>query len=97
MKKVNDDKTTANNRPALTFPCEFPIKVIGKADLEFQANVLQTVRKHFPQLGEAAAVTHYSKHNQYLSLTVTIQASSQEQLDAIYRELNAQPKVIMVL
>jgi len=99
MKKANkpapvvaDDATSV-----LTFPCEFPIKIMGKADLAFQGIVLQIVRKHFPQLGEAAVTTHYSKHNKYLAMTVTIQANSQEQLDAIYRELNAQDEVLMVL
>ncbi len=87
---------TNENDSALTFPCEFPIKIIGKADLEFQATALAIVRKHYPQLSESVDI-HHSKQNNYISLTVTIQANSQEQLDAIYTELNANENVIMVL
>lgn len=81
----------------LKFPCEFPIKIMGKADLNFQAAALGIVRKHAPSLGEAAIESRYSKENKYISLTVTIQATSQEQLDEIYHELNAHELVLMVL
>lgn len=82
---------------AMSFPCDFPIKVMGKADLEFQAVVLAIIRKHMPTLGEAAVDTRYSKGNKYLSLTVTAHATSQEQLDALYRELSANEHVVMAL
>lgn len=92
---MSDD--TQNKASLLTFPCEFPIKVIGKADLDFQGAVLGIVRKHVPALGEAAVDTHYSKEGHYVSLTVMVTATSQEQLDAIYVDLTADNRVMMVL
>jgi uncharacterized protein len=89
--------SNSNENSALTFPCDFSIKVMGKADLEFQAAALAIIRKHAPTLGEAAVDTRYSKGNKYISLTVTIRATSQEQLDSIYRELHEHERVIMVL
>jgi len=38
-----------------------------------------------------------SKNGRYLSLTVTINARSREQLDALYSELSKHPMVMMVL
>lgn len=82
---------------SIEFPCEFPIKIMGKASLEFQALALSIVRKHAPDLSEGAVQTRYSKDNKYISLTVTINAASQEQLDAIYRELSTNQQVLVAL
>lgn len=81
----------------LKFPCDFPIKVMGKAGLEFQALALNIIRKHVPDLSEAAIQTRYSKDNNYIALTVTINAKNQAQLDAIYQELSQHKDVMMVL
>ncbi len=87
----------SNEPSAIPFPCDFPIKVMGKADLEFQAAALGIIRKYVPTLGEAAVDVRYSKGNKYISLTVIIHAVSQEQLDSIYSELSADERVMMVL
>ncbi|MFT3741576.1 MAG: DUF493 domain-containing protein [Gammaproteobacteria bacterium] len=89
---MSDEKTSS-----LTFPCDFPIKIVGKSSLDFQAAVLSIIRKHAPDLGEAAVVERHSKDSTYLSLTVTVHAHSQAQLDAIYQDLSAEPSVIMAL
>lgn len=70
---------------------------MGKANPEFEGAVMQIIRKHVPDLGEGAVSEHYSKENKYVSMTVTIVATSQEQLDAIYRELTADSRVMVVL
>lgn len=90
-------KKTNNNHSLLIFPCEFPIKIVGKADLNFQAVALAIVRKHYPTLSEGAVTLHYSKENKYIALTVTIQATSQAQLDAIYQDLSEDNKIIMAM
>lgn len=81
----------------LKFPCEFPIKVMGEASLEFEARVLQIFRKHVPDLGEGAVTIQQSKKNNYISMTVVINATSQEQLDNIYKDLTDEKLVIMAL
>ena len=81
----------------LEFPCEFPIKVMGPANIEFEGLVVSLIRKHYPQLGEAAITSRYSKDNTYISMTITINATSQEQLDAIYQDLSAEKKVLLAL
>lgn len=81
----------------LEFPCQFPIKAMGRAEEDFEALVVSLVRKHAPDLGEAAVKTRDSQGGKYLSVTITVTATSRDQLDNIYRELTACEQVLMAL
>lgn len=81
----------------LEFPCEFPIKVMGKTHEEFEIEVIAIISKHVPDLAENALAIRPSKEGTYTAITATITAISQEQLDNIYRELSAHERVIMAL
>ncbi len=81
----------------LTFPCQFPIKVMGRSNLEFDLLVIDIVRRHAPDLHELAVTTRPSKDGNYLAVTVFVQASSKHQLDAIYQDLTSHPQVLMAL
>ncbi len=81
----------------LTFPCDFPVKVVGWHAEDFDALVVSLVRRHAPDLGEGAVRVRASRGGRYLAVTVTVRATSREQLDAIYRELTACPRVLMAL
>ncbi|MCK4870886.1 MAG: DUF493 domain-containing protein [Gammaproteobacteria bacterium] len=85
------------NQSPLMFPCKFPIKVMGLADDEFKTAVLKIFHKHFPRLKKDAINLRVSKEKKYLSITVTIKATSKKQLDAIYQELSDNPAVLMAL
>lgn len=79
----------------LTFPCEFPIKVMGKKSDEFEIAVLGIIRKHFKDIPSNALQVRDSAKGHYLAITVTVTAQSQEQLDAMYQELSAHELVLM--
>ncbi len=81
----------------LEFPCDFPIKIFGKASDEFEITVFTIVHKHFPTLAENSIVSRHSKDNTYLALTILVTAESKEQLDNAYRELSAHELVLMAL
>ncbi|MBD9357805.1 YbeD family protein [Methylomonas albis] len=81
----------------LEFPCQFPIKAMGKHRDDFDAIVVEIVRRHVPDILEGAVTTRPSKAGNYLSVTVMIEAHSREQLDAIYMGLTACPDVLMAL
>ena len=81
----------------LEFPCNFPIKVMGRAEPGFDALVVELVRRHAPSLGEGAVTSRPSKGGKWVSVTVTLRAESKSQLDAIYLDLTAHEKVIMAL
>jgi hypothetical protein len=81
----------------LRFPCDFPIKAMGRAAPGFDSLVAGIVRRHVPALGEGAVSVRGSRGGNYVAVTVTVQAESQAQLDAIYRDLSACPDVLMSL
>jgi putative lipoic acid-binding regulatory protein len=85
------------DRELLGFPCEFPIKVMGRAEEGFEDLVVEIVRRHAPDLGEGAVQVRDSRGGNYLSVTVTIRAESRAQLDAIYRDLTGDERVLMAL
>lgn len=81
----------------LDFPCEFPVKVMGRKDGGFAQSVLQIVRRHAPDFDAATMQIRPSRQGTYLSLTCVVRATSREQLDALYRELCDHPSVVMAL
>lgn len=82
---------------AFEFPCQFPIKAIGRNSVEFEATVIAIVKKHANNLTENAVKVRPSKGDTFIGVTVTIEAQSKKQLDAIYQDLNDCPEVRMVL
>ena len=81
----------------LEFPCEFPIKVVGAADVGLQALVAGILSRHVPDLDNTAITTRPSRNGRYIAVTARITARDQAQLDAIYAELSAHDDVIMAL
>lgn len=86
-----------NEDSLLEFPCEFPIKAFGAADNDFDALVVSLVRRHAPDLSEGKVHSRLSNGGRYMSVTVTINATSRAQLDAIYQELTNEERVVMAL
>ena len=82
---------------ALEFPCEFPIKAMGRADDNFDALVVGIIRKHTPDFSDSTVKSRLSKGGNYVSITVTINARSREQLDNIYLDLTANELVLVAL
>ena len=87
----------AAEESVLKFPCEFPIKAMGRATDDFDALVVGIVRKHAPELTDTAVTTRHSREQHYVSVTITINAQSREQLDNIYMELAADKRVLVAL
>jgi putative lipoic acid-binding regulatory protein len=81
----------------LEFPCQFPIKVMGKADVEFDLLVLEIIQQHTNVPEKTKMTSRPSQNGKYLAVTVHIEATSKQQLDAIYRQLSAHPLVLVAL
>ena len=81
----------------IDYPCEFPLKIMGATRAGFAQAVLEVVQRHAPDFDGATLEMKSSKHGKYLSITCTINATSREQLDALYQELCDHPMVVMVL
>jgi putative lipoic acid-binding regulatory protein len=81
----------------LVFPTDFPIKIMGVNELEFEPQIVAIVRGHAPDLDDTSIEVRQSRGGKYLSLTITVNAQSRVQLDAIYRALTGHPLVKVVL
>ena len=81
----------------LSFPCKFPIKIMGRTQAGFAQAVVEVVTRHAPDFDASTVEMRPSREGKYLSVTTTIEATSREQLDNLYRELCDHPMVAMVL
>lgn len=81
----------------LEFPCQFSIKAMGKNTPDFNSIVVDIVQQHVNENDSLAVKSRPSKGDKYLAVTVTIEATSKKQLDAIYQGLTDCPEVLMSL
>ena len=81
----------------IDYPSRFPIKVMG-LNVDGFVHAIVNIAKQFDPAFDAATVElRPSKGDKYLGVTVTISATSREQLDELYRTLSTHPMVKMVL
>lgn len=81
----------------IEYPCDFPIKIMGRCVEGFAQAICLEVQKLAPDFDPATVEMRASSQGHYLSLTCTVHVTSREQLDAIYRALTAHPMVRVVL
>jgi putative lipoic acid-binding regulatory protein len=86
-----------NNESAIQFPCDFPIKAMGLASYNLEVIVFDIVTQHAPDTSKNALKTRESSNGKYISITVTVNAQNQAQLDAIYQALTDHEHVMMAL
>jgi uncharacterized protein len=82
---------------ALAFPCDFPIKVMGRKAPGFTQAIMEVVLRHAPDFSAETIEMRSSRQGTYLSVTCIVRATSREQLDALYQELCDHPGVVKVL
>ncbi len=81
----------------MEFPCDFPIKMMGRDSEDFRQTARSLVEKHAGPVADDAVQAAVSAKGNFVSVTVTVRATSREQLDDIYRELTAHEAVLMAL
>jgi putative lipoic acid-binding regulatory protein len=81
----------------IEYPSRFPIKVMGANVDGFVHAVTEVARRFDPTFDAATVEMRPSSGGKYLSVTVTITATSREQLDEMYRTLSTHPMVKVVL
>ena len=81
----------------LVFPCDYAIKVIGRDENNFERFVRRVITRHVPGVDPDSFSTRSSRQNTYLSVTVDFLAESRSQLNALYVELGADPRVKVIL
>lgn len=86
-----------DNDSLFEFPCDFPIKVMGKSHPEFAETIVTVVQQFDAGVDASRVETRPSSGGNYTGLTVTVRATSRAHLDDIYRALTGHPMVKVVL
>lgn len=92
MLTINSD---AKLKDLLEFPCTFTYKVMGYAKPELPEKVLEVIQRHAP--GDYSPTVKPSSKGNYHAVSVTINATSIEQVETLYKELGDIDIVRMVL
>lgn len=87
----------ARKESLIEYPSLFPIKAMGIKTDGYVAAVIAICRQFDPDLDESLVELRPSKAGNYLGVTVTVNATSREQLDELYRTLSTHPMVKVVL
>ena len=92
-----DHNPTNKNESLIEYPSAFPIKVMGE-NVDGLVHAVTTVAHSFdPNFDASTVELRPSKGGKYLGVTITVTATSREQLDELYRTLSTHPMVKVVL
>jgi putative lipoic acid-binding regulatory protein len=98
LSEPPDAKPAAARAESLIeYPCKFPIKVMGSKVDGLVHAIVAVTRQFDPDFDASTVELRESKGGNYLGVTVTVNATSREQLDELYRTLSTHPMVKMVL
>ena len=93
----SDTPTDLRKESLIEYPSQFPIKVMGAKADGFVHEVTLIAEKFDPQFDASTIELRNSKAGNYLGVTITVTATSREQLDELYRTLSSHPMVKVVL
>ncbi len=91
------ENPTTTEPEGMTYPCRFKVRAMGLDEDDFDALVVEIIRRHCPDIHEGAVSVRPSRNGKYISVSVDIEARSREHLDAIYDDLTAHDRVLMRL
>lgn len=83
--------------PKIEFPCDYPVKVLGRNVPEFRPVVLELFERHAPGFDQSTITVRDSRKGNFLSMTIVITATGPQQLEALHQDLRATGLVQMVL
>jgi putative lipoic acid-binding regulatory protein len=81
----------------IEYPCRFPIKVMGQRQDGLVHAITHTAKQFDPAFDATTIELRESSGGKYLGVTITVHATSREQLDALYQALSTHPLVKVVL
>jgi putative lipoic acid-binding regulatory protein len=96
-KKVQVQEQEDIAELCMTFPCSFPLKVMGLNENDYPAYVLEVGKKYIQGIDKTNIKTRLSKSEKYVAVTLTFLATDKAQIDTIYQELNASDRTYMAI
>ena len=97
QQPTNDAAPDPRKESLIEYPSAFPIKVMGERVDGFVAAMTHIAHQFDAAFDAATIELRESKGGKYLGVTLTITATSREQLDELYRTLSSHPMVKVVL
>jgi putative lipoic acid-binding regulatory protein len=71
--------------------------MMGRDSPEFRETARLLVEKHTGPVDDAAVNGALSRNGNFVSITITVNATSQQQLDDIYRDVSSHDDILMAL
>ena len=96
-KIIDTGEAPSRQESLIEYPSQFPIKVMGEKVDGMVAAITAIAHQFDPKFDASTIELRESKGGKYLGVTVTITATSREQLDDLYRTLGKHPMVKVVL
>jgi putative lipoic acid-binding regulatory protein len=87
----------ADEQPLLTFPTDYPIKVVGRRSAGVRERIDAIVLLHAPDLDHERTTERDSSNARFVSITYTVRATSREQIVALATALQASDDVVMLI
>lgn len=91
------DSTDPRKDTLIEYPSQFPIKVMGEHTDDLAHSITQIAEEFDPSFDASTVELRPSSTGKYLGVTITVTATSREQLDNLYRALTSHPLVKVVL
>jgi len=88
---------TEQEPPRIEFPCDYPIKVLGRRSENFRGIILEVFERHAPGFDQETITVRDSARGTFTAVTITITATGKEQLQALHQDLMATGHVQMVI
>ena len=88
---------TDGTPPRLSFPCDYPIKVMVRADPGVRGQVDLIVEQHAGPVDPGTVTERSSAQNRFIGITYVIRATSEAQIAALFGALKLCPQVLLVL
>jgi putative lipoic acid-binding regulatory protein len=88
---------TAETPERVTFPCDYPIKVMVRADPGVRSQVDAIVERHAGPVDLSAVTERSSAQNRFMGITYVIRATSEAQIATLFEALKLCPQVLLVL
>lgn len=83
--------------PRIEFPCDYPIRVLGRSAENFETVVIEIFQRHAPGFDQETIAVKGSSKGTFKSMTITITATGPEQLKILHEDLMATGLVNMVI
>ena len=94
---LSDLDAPDGERPRIEFPCDYPVKVMGENADDFVAVVVEIGQRHAPEVTHERVRVRESGRGRWASVTLTIRATGEAQLAALFEDLKASGRVRLVL